>query len=134
MEVRPQKFFQLTLHHVHNSVKRAFLSVFGDLDALLKCIKYDIRSSPKKIEIYLETCARVGELKAMLVSYCSSRFLDKYQSVNDVLKHMETLVEFYSRTDEPKKRNTVLLSLSFFLPAFTSAWKFLSAGEAENFF
>ena len=83
------------LHHVHNSVKKAFHEVFPNLNTLLKCIKYDIRSSPAKIEEYLETCDKVGEPKKMPVSYCVSRFLDKYKAVSDTIEHINTFKEFY---------------------------------------
>ena len=92
------------LHHCHNSVKKAFKEVFPGLITLLKCIKYDIRSSPAKIERYLETCDVVGEVRKMPASFCESRFLDRYLAVTDLLEHIGTFKEFYSRSAATAER------------------------------
>ena len=99
------------LHHIHNAEKRAFKESFPELDDLLKNIKYDIRTSPGKIERYLEVCEKIGEPIKMPVSYCTSRFLDKFQAVQDVLDHIETLKEFYA-TDSTKSKHPNSVALS----------------------
>ena len=92
------------LHHFHNANKKAFSEVFSNLDVLLKCIKYDIRSSPAKIEHYLQSCQEVGEKENMPVSYCLSRFLDRFRAIEDTLKHLESFKHYYNTCPDSKPR------------------------------
>ena len=93
------------LHHIHNAVKKAFSQVFSKIDRILKCIKYDIRASPAKIENYLKTCDGVGDSKKMPASYCSSRFLDRYKAIEDTLEHLDSYKEYYASCQDPKTKH-----------------------------
>ena len=95
------------LHHVHNAAKKSFVKVFNQLDGFIKNIKYDIRSSPAKLERYLEVCEEVGEPRRFPLSYCTSRFLDKYQAIVDCLEHTETLKAYYSSCPSGKRNINV---------------------------
>ena len=95
------------LHHVHNAEKSAFKEVFPEVIKFVDNVKYDITCSPAKLETYLECCEKVGDRKTMPVSYCISRFLDRYEAVRDRLEHIDTLEEYYSNASVPRSRGNM---------------------------
>ena len=67
-------------------------------------VKYDITMSPGKIEDYLEACEIVGDNAVLPTSYCSSRFLDRYDAVRDRIEHIDSLKEYYSKAKTPRSK------------------------------
>ena len=92
------------LHHVHNSAKKAFTTVFPGVIKFVNNIKYDINCSPAKLETYLEYCEHVGDRRTIPVSFCTSRFLDRFGAVRDALEHIDALEEYYRNANVPRSR------------------------------
>ena len=93
------------LHHVHNAEKKAFMNGgFLNVIKLLDNVKYDICTSPGKLEDYLECCKIAGDNPVIPTSWCSSRFLDRYEAIQDRIDHIDTLIEYYSRAKTPRKK------------------------------
>ena len=62
-----------SLHHVANSFKKAAVKVFTRVNNILNNIKYEIRSSPAKVDKYIAACVEVGDNPTMPNSFCISR-------------------------------------------------------------
>ena len=94
------------LHHVHNAEKKAFVAVYSDVVKVLTYLKYDIRASPAKIEDYINSCKVAEEKETKPVSFCISRWLDKYEAVDDIINHLESLKDYYRQARVVKRKNT----------------------------
>ena len=94
------------LHHVHNAEKKAFKNVFPFVIKFIDNVKYDIGCSPGKLEDYLKFCDVVGDRRTIPVSYCTSRFLDRFEAVRDRLEHIDALQEYYDNAKIPRCRNS----------------------------
>ena len=83
------------LHHVHNAHKRAAKACFKDALKIVDSVKWDITTSPSKLERYLDCCAQAGEREVIPAAYNPSRYLAKYEACQDRMKHIEALRLFY---------------------------------------
>ena len=92
------------LHHVHNAEKKAFKNVFPFVIKFVDNVKYDIGYSPGKLEDYLKMCDIVGDRRTIPVSYCTFRFLDRFEAVRDRLEHIDALQEYYENAKIPRCR------------------------------
>ena len=92
------------LHHVTNAEKKSFRKVFMKVIKFLDNVKYDIGKSPAKMEDYLEACDVVGDSAVIPSSFCKSRFLDRYEAINDRIDHIDSLREYYRSAKIPRKR------------------------------
>ena len=66
-----------SLHHVANSFKKAAEKIFTRINNILNNIKYEIRSSPAKVDDYIAACLEVGDHPTMVATFCISRWLDR---------------------------------------------------------
>ena len=92
---------------MHNSEKKAFKETFPEVIKMLDNVKYDIGKSPGKLDDYIEACKTVGDKPVIPTSYCTSRFLDRYEAIQDRLDHIDALIEYYREAKIPRKRNGV---------------------------
>ena len=60
------------LHRVANSFKRASDKTFPRVNNVLNNIKYEIRSSPAKVDDYIAAAYQVGDDPVMPASFCQS--------------------------------------------------------------
>ena len=95
------------LHHVHNAEKKAFKEIFPEVIKLLENVKFDIGKSPGKIEDYIAACKVVGDKPVIPTSYCISRFLDRYEAIQDTIDHIDSLIEYYKEAKIPRKRTGI---------------------------
>ena len=58
------------LHRVANSFKKAGEKTCPTVDNALSNIKHEIRSSPAKVDEYIEAAVEVGDDPVMPASYC----------------------------------------------------------------
>ena len=79
--------------------------MFPSVIKFLDDVKYDIVMSPGKIEDYLEACRIVGNTAVLPTSYCSSRFLDRWNAVRDRIEHLDSLKEFKNAKIPKRVRN-----------------------------
>ena len=83
------------LHRVHNAHKRASKQWFKQGLKIVDNVKWDITTSPSKLERYLQCCAQACEREVIPVAYNPSRYLAKYEAIKDRMEHIETLRLFY---------------------------------------
>ena len=91
------------LHRVANSFKRACDKTFPRVNNVLNNIKYEIRSSPAKVDNYIAAADQVGDDPVMPASFCQSRWLDRYKASTDVIRHFHTLKQYYLDAKIPRK-------------------------------
>ena len=83
------------LHRVHNAHKRAAKEWFKEGLKIVDNVKWDISTSPSKLQRYLECCGEACEREVIPVAYNPSRYLAKYEAFRDRIDHIETLRIFY---------------------------------------
>ena len=65
-------------------------------------IKYEIRSSPAKVDEYIAAAREVGDNPTMPASFCTSGWLDRYDAATDVITHFDTLEKYYRDAKTPR--------------------------------
>ena len=73
------------------------------MDNTLSNVKHEIRSSPAKVDAYIEAAVEVGDDPVMPASYCASRWLDRYKACSDVVQHLDTLEKYYKDAKLPRQ-------------------------------
>ena len=91
------------LHRIANAFKRAGENTCLTEDNTLSNIKHEIRSSPAKVDKYIEAAVEVGDDPVMPASYCQSRWLDRYKASTDVILYFDTLQKYYKDAKIPWK-------------------------------
>ena len=94
------------LHHVANSFKKAAEKIFTRLNNNQNNIKYKIRSSSAKVDKYFAAAREVGDNPTMPASFCTSRWLDRYDTGTDVITHFDTLEKYYKDAKTPRNSKT----------------------------
>ena len=101
------------LHDLNNSTKIPFYKTFPDVIKLLDITRQDFNKSAKKEEHFLEICSELGLPTTKPQVWARSRFLARYECVQERRKRIAAYSEYYSSVDiEPRRKKRKVENIS----------------------